>query len=645
MTWIDLAVAGAVTATVTAVPGALLAYLLGLRGLAAWAAAFPFGVTAASLAALAAPFVGLSWSIVPVVLVTATLGVVIASVRWVTGRRWRLEWIPEPAGSRWWIVGALVAVAVVVSGQVVYAIGAPDNISQTFDNIFHLNAVRYALDNGNASPLFVGSLTSTSGGMWFYPTAWHAVASLTVQLTGLSIPIAANAMSLVFSALAWPAGVLWLSVQLFDRRVGVIIGSSLAVVGSASFPLLMIDYGVLYPLHMGLAILPASVALALRAFRIIRAEHLPMPLAALGTLGTLPGLAIAHPGALAAWIVLVTVATVFAAVRAARGPRTRRTRIIVVVGVAGYLAVAGVVWWVLRPPAAARTWTTEMTVAQAIGEVALASPYRAPLAALVAALVITGVVAAVRARRTTAIYAVSALVVLGGLYVVVAALPYWAVRDLLTGSWYNNLPRLAAILPLAFVPLAGAGAAELMPHLVRVVEKARLGRATRGVASAAVILVALVAVLLPLRTPLLQAHAGYALNADSPLVSEDEMALLRRLDTDVEPDAVIAGSPWTGTGLAYAISGRRVLQPHTLMDVSADMTTINDELDEAAPGSPVCSAVADTDVRYVLDFGTREVHGDHHPYPGFADLATSPAVQLVDQQGPAKLYRVIGCPR
>ena len=644
MTWIDLAVAGALTAAVVVLPGIVLALVMGLRGLASWAAAFPFGVTVISTASVAAPLIGLAWSPLPVVLVTVVFAAVIGGVRLAANRGWRLR-APQPVERGRWVIAAVVAAGIVVAAQVVVVIGAPDNISQTFDNIFHLNAVRYALDNGNASPLFVGSMTSTSGGMWFYPTAWHATAALVVQATGASIPVAANAMALVFSALAWPAGAMWLTSELFGRGRGTAIGAGLAIIGSASFPLLMIDYGVLYPLHMGLAVLPAALALALRALRITSPGGLPAALAVVGTLGTLPGLAVAHPGALVAWIVFVSVGIVFTAVRAWKGSRSRGQRALVVVFVAAYAIVAAAVWWVLRPPAAARTWQPEMTVAQAMGEVSFASPYRAPLALLVAVLMIAGVVWAVRSRRRAPLYAVVALLAVGGLYVVVAALPYFEIRDVLTGSWYNNLPRVAAILPTAVVPLAGAGALFLSAGVRGAARRMRLRGPLQAIATAGVLLIAVVAALLPMRTPIDTAQANYTLDADSPLVSADEMALMRRLDDEVEPDAVIAGSPWTGAGLAYAISGREVLQPHTLMDITSEMTAINDGLDRAAPGGTVCRAVDDTRVRYVLDFGTREVHGGNHPYPGFSRLAASKAVELVDEEGDARLYRIVGCAR
>ena len=54
-------------------------------------------------------------------------------------------------------------------------------------------------------------------------------------------------------------------------------------------------------------------------------------------------------------------------------------------------------------------------------------------------------------------------------------------------------------------------------------------------------------------------------------------------------------------------------------------------------------AVAETGVQYVLDFGTQEIHGAANVFPGLTDLDESAALELVDEQGDARLFRVIGC--
>ena len=131
---------------------------------------------------------------------------------------------------------------------------------------------------------------------------------------------------------------------------------------------------------------------------------------------------------------------------------------------------------------------------------------------------------------------------------------------------------------------------------------------------------------------------------ESPLLTSDELALIERLDDEVPEDAVILGSPWTGTALAYAMADRQVVMPHTLMDITEEMSVLLDRLDSARPGSAeVCAAVDDLGVEYVLDFGTQEINDGKHPYKGLDRLRTSESVEKVDQIGDAVLYKVVLC--
>ena len=78
------------------------------------------------------------------------------------------------------------AAAFLISRRLVAAFGRPESFSQTFDNVFHLNAVRYIQETGSRSSYTVSSMTG--GG--FYPSAWHDLVALLANLTGASIPVA-----------------------------------------------------------------------------------------------------------------------------------------------------------------------------------------------------------------------------------------------------------------------------------------------------------------------------------------------------------------------------------------------------------------------------------------------------------------------
>ena len=319
-------------------------------------------------------------------------------------------------------------------------------------------------------------------------------------------------------------------------------------------------------------------------------------------------------------------------------------------GFTGYAAVTLIAWRVLRPPADARGWMPTLTLGQGIGEAATLSFWSGAIPFVVVAALAVGLLTSARRRTPVDIWAIGAFTVASLLFIVSIALPWNMLRDLLTASWYNNAPRLAAIVPILVVPLAALGVAAIWDRIqARVTQGAAAGDARKASGRVAVWAASLVVALVvatqigAVPQAVREASAAYALTADSPLISDDEMALLRRLADEVPEDAVIAGSPWTGTGVAYAISGRHVLMPHTLMDIDEDTTLINDRLDEADRRTEVCTAIKNKGVQFVLDFGDREVHGADHPFAGFDRLATSDAVEVVDSEGGAVLYRITAC--
>lgn len=642
MVWIDLGLAVLATAGIVLIPGLLIAILLGARGHVAWALAVPAGTTITVLAALAAPIVGLGWGVIPVLAVTALIALIAVALRfmpWFSTSALRVDAHLGRAA----LFAIIGAVAVVVA-QLVLVIGSPENISQTFDNIFHLNAIRYALDTGSVSPLTIGSMTSAStGGLPFYPSGWHAVASLVVQLTGVSIPIASNAVMMFFAAFAWPVSIVLLTRMLFGSSTPRILVAAAMSVAIPAFPMLLIDYGVLFPYMMSLSMIGVPIAFVVAAgSHASWGERWPF---VVGALGSVPAIAIAHPGGFVALLVFVSVVLVVLWIRLLASQTSRRAKVVSSIFAGGYAVVALVAWYVLRPPLDARSWLPTETVGQAVGEVLTASVWFGPVNIVVAALVLAGLVACLRRRSPADWMAVGLFAAAAGLYIVVSGLPYLVQRDILTGAWYNNAPRLAALLAIAWVPLAAVGGATIWAALTR--WTARIGRAglRRAVLAVGAILVL---VLIPqfgtMRQAVASAHGAFATTDESPLLTSDELALIERLDDEVPEDAVILGSPWTGTALAYAIADRRVVMPHTLMDITEEMSVLLDGLDSAKPGSAeVCAAVDDLGVEYVLDFGTQEVNDGKHPYKGLDRLRSSQAVEKVDAVGDAVLYKVVLC--
>ena len=67
--------------------------------------------------------------------------------------------------------------------------------------------------------------------------------------------------------------------------------------------------------------------------------------------------------------------------------------------------------------------------------------------------------------------------------------------------------------------------------------------------------------------------------------------------------------------MVYAIADRKSLTPHIFSEFGADTRTILHSLNEAGENPAVCRSVRNLKANYVLDFGTREVHGGLPPVP------------------------------
>ncbi|MEV9032855.1 DUF6541 family protein, partial [Klebsiella pneumoniae] len=92
-----------------------------------------------------------------------------------------------------------------------------------------------------------------------------------------------------------------------------------------------------------------------------------------------------------------------------------------------------------------------------------------------------------------------------------------------------------------------------------------------------------------------QVNEAYAYTDDSLILSTDEHALLERLDDETPPDALIAGSPRTGTSLALALADRQVAQKHVFGSPSPELVFLNLHLRDIDSDPTVC--------RYVDDLG------------------------------------------
>ncbi|UWX96299.1 hypothetical protein N2K95_11560 [Arthrobacter zhaoxinii] len=653
MTWISVTPQIIAALSIILVPGGLLAFAgFRLRWLAALAVAPVLSVSLVTVAAVAADLAGIPWSLLPVAVLTVLATAVTAGLRFIWTRRGTAPAAAADPAIHLVEAAAVLGAAWLVGRRLIFAFGHPENFSQTFDNIFHLNAIRYIAETGSASSFSVGGMT----GIGFYPAGWHGLVSLVNSLAASPIPVSVNTVNLVIGAVVWPLGCIFLVQQIAGRKAVPTLIAAVLSGAFGAFPLLLVDFGVLYPNFLGVSLIPAVLGILISVLGLARRTY-SLRLMWLLLILAVPGLGLGHPSAflaVTAFSVPLVIAAVIRRVRIEYSNARAVRAWLYILAFVVYAVGVVMLWNAVRPEEDTLIWSPYQTQAQAMGEVLASAPLLSAVSWGVLVLSLFGFAALILRRApwwTAGIYLIG-----GFLYVVATGAPDGDFRDLITGGWYTDNSRLAALLPVVILPVAAVGGTLIVEGLDKALWRpavtwmsARGWRAdmVRGATAAALLLMVLAATASTqtenVRNAARSAATNYLLVEGAPLVSRDEYELMERLDEEVEEGARIVGNPWTGSSLVYALAGHRPMQLHTIAALGPEEDEIYADLRNALTDPEVCPALEAEQVGYVLDFGDQEIHGRTHPYPGLEDLESSGAVELVDSEGEAKLYRITAC--
>ena len=639
--WLAQAPALVASLAVLVVPGIAIGLAAGLRGFSLWALAPAVSTGVLTAASAGLGLIGIGWRPAAAAIAVAILAVVVAGARFAL----RLGAVPlrRPDALRAVLLVGTAAGVVLCAVRLCSYIGDPVSISQTNDAAFHLSALRFAIDTGAASPLEIGEVI---GSRSFYPSAWHVLASLVAQLSGAGIEVAANTVTVVVGAVAWPLG-----LALLTRVAAGTLAAALAApfAGAvAAFPLLLVQWGVLYPQLLAVALLPAAVAVLADARALSAGEG---ALAARATRTALVAavaafaVAIAQPSVLLAWALAALAIAFWALVASGRDLRAR-TRAGLWAGLGAAVLATVVLWWYFSRSVSV-TWPPTEGKGESILRVLTNAHLGYPPAIVVSVLALVGLVVAILRPRLRWIATV--WLVLAGLYVVSAAVGSPALRGLLVGAWYEDPYRLAAMTPFVTVPLAGIGAAWITAWATRGGSvRSRWTRPAAWVSSGAVIVLAVGSFLAAPRIDRRDVFVDrvddnlYAVTDDS-FLSADELALLRRLDEVLPEGAVVIANPSTAASFGYALSGRDVIPRTWTPPAGSAYGVLWNSLRDVATDPQVCPALDAFEARYVLDFGPGEAYPGRWVMPGFTDLEGQSGFELVDREGDASLWRVTAC--
>ncbi|GGD72265.1 DUF6541 family protein [Microbacterium murale] len=622
------------------VPGTVAMFGAGLRGLALFATAPLFTVAATAVIAVAFGAVGIGWSPLSWGIAVLLLIAVSWAISWALGHR--IPWSSSATTGRRWIIPVALALGIVIAiWRLAGYISDPSGISQTNDAVFHMNAIRFILETSDASSMHVNAVI---GGQSFYPAAWHGVVSLIVMITGAEIPVTANIVSVVIGAFIWPLGIAWLARTLTGSDS---VAGYAAVLSSAlqTFPLLMFQWGVLFPNALSIALIPAGVALvmSLPRWSVGAKPWQAVVRGALLILVTMGALLLSQPAAILPWAaILVTWLTFRLVDRAAMIGPARAAAL----GVIAWLALIAT-WLFLANGTSGSHWPPFRGKLEVAFDVLLNGHVLVPFAFGISVLMIIGLVIALRHGRLR--WFAVAWLGISLLYVMVAAIGNPFIRAEILGAWYADPYRIAALAPIVVIPLAAIGVDGIAHAIARLVHRSPSTSAARLLALGGTAVFMIVLVLLrPVAMPAVlegtyDRESRYLAMADAYL-NPDERALLESLDELVDADARIIGNPSTGTAFGYFLSGLDVYPRTWSPPTSGAWTILAADLRDVAEEPQVCEALAAyDDPEYVLDFGIGEQGPGRYQMPGMTDFAGQDGFELVVQEGTVSLWRITAC--
>lgn len=160
----------------------------------------------------------------------------------------------EPREQSNWTILLLYISVGVVAGVYTYLLplDGPESIVQTYDNVFHYNSIESFIESGLWSILNVDAYLGDQNvdplpGAGFYPAAWHIISAFTASALGSSAPLSANTTNFVFCSLIFPISIFSLMRFLFPNDKTIIAFGSIACCIQASFPWMLYGGWPLFP--------------------------------------------------------------------------------------------------------------------------------------------------------------------------------------------------------------------------------------------------------------------------------------------------------------------------------------------------------------------------------------------------------------
>lgn len=346
-------------------------------------------------------------------------------------------------------LNALIYVAFAVAIASLYFLrnlDGPGSVFQENDCYTHLDFVRGFF---NAGVYF-------DKGAGAYPLGWHCVTALVMSIADTDIGIAVNAVNFVFIALIFPLGVHSFLSMVLEGNNEALRWGALCSVAFTAFPWGFLVFGPLYPNLAGYSMVPAAMTLFISLFCKTTSFSNRMKLTVLLLCSGL-ALVFLHPNAVFVGIV-IGVPYCMHLIRQSFGSRTPRGilylgaffGVVFAFWTACFLSpvFAGIVWF---------NWDSYLSPVQALlNSLMLALTKTSAPQFVLSAIVFVGIAYSFAKKRYR--WASATYLFLIVVYIINTSTEGF-LKHYLTGFWYTDTFRIAAMMAIAAIPLASIGLA------------------------------------------------------------------------------------------------------------------------------------------------------------------------------------------
>ena len=589
----------------------------------------------------------------------------------------------------WLCLGAYVVIALVVG--ITFCLmfyNTPDAYPEAYDLVHHAGGINAYVLSGDWSTLhswlYYGDNAQTApiSSDGFYPSAYYTLCAMAVSVSGISATAAMNAVNMLCICLVFPMGMYAFMGRIFaDKPWARAVGSLLTVVFGA-FPWAIFTWGPLFPNLAALAFMPAFAFcfLLVAEAGIDRASRISALV--VGLVG-LVSLAFLQPNAVfSAYVLLVPYYVCRVGKAVAARVRTRDEQALVLARVLGFgagaaFAVACAAFWVVLfclPPlqgVVTYTWEAFATPSQAFFDILTLKLRGIGWQPVLAVLVLIGVLYTLRERKY---FWLTCAYVFAGIIYTADIASSGLIQHLLSGFWYTDSPRIAAMVDIFAMPLAALGAwavGHAFFKLTTLPEKRGLFALAKGCRAAGTVVFA--AALVFGAWWFFEdgcKHTGEEGNALAYYVTntkncfkatshrfydETERAFLEQVKEVVGAGALIINEPNDGSAFAAATDPAlnvyyRYMRGYEEPYETAESVLIRKQLADVATDENVAQAVRTIGAEYVLALDYRRMERDDRmwSYDGGGMWAGIDAVQddtpgfeVVLSQGDMRLFRIV----